>query len=52
LHDALKARTCTWKRLTKTELKKYNEDLEQHQAARGAVGKPPKKRSDSGTSHK
>jgi hypothetical protein len=28
LHGALKARTCTWKRLTRTKLKNYKEDLE------------------------
>ncbi|KAG2336957.1 hypothetical protein BDR05DRAFT_895989 [Suillus weaverae] len=39
-------------RVTKTELKKYNEDLEQCQAAGEAVGKPHKKCSVSGTSHK
>ncbi|KAG1770789.1 hypothetical protein EV702DRAFT_1202260 [Suillus placidus] len=39
-------------RLTKTELEKYKEDLERHQAAGEAVGKPRKKCSDSGTSRK
>ncbi|KAG2336450.1 hypothetical protein BDR05DRAFT_864917, partial [Suillus weaverae] len=33
LRDALKAGTCAWKRLTKTELEKYKEDLEQRRAA-------------------
>ncbi|KAG0694015.1 hypothetical protein DFH29DRAFT_815774 [Suillus ampliporus] len=52
LHDALKAGTCAWKRLTETELEKYKEDLERHWAAGETVGKPRKKRSDLGTSRK
>ncbi|KAG2149242.1 hypothetical protein DEU56DRAFT_908942 [Suillus clintonianus] len=52
LRDALKAGTCAWKRLTKTELEKYKEDLERRRAAGEMVGKPRKKRSDSGTSCK
>ncbi|KAG1734414.1 uncharacterized protein EDB91DRAFT_1250925 [Suillus paluster] len=52
LRDALKARTCAWKRLTKTELEKYKEDLERRRAAGETVGKPHKKRSDSGKSRK
>ncbi|KAG1724202.1 uncharacterized protein EDB91DRAFT_1255338 [Suillus paluster] len=52
LCDALKAGTCAWKRLTKTELEKYKEDLERRRAAGETVGKPRKKSSNSGTSHK
>ncbi|KAG1738869.1 uncharacterized protein EDB91DRAFT_1054381 [Suillus paluster] len=52
LRDALKAGTCAWKRLTKTELEKYKEDLERRRAAGETVGKPRKKRSNSGTSRK
>ncbi|KAG0708394.1 hypothetical protein DFH29DRAFT_1065763 [Suillus ampliporus] len=52
LCDALKAGTCAWKRLTKTELEKYKEDLERRRAAGETVGKPRKKHSDSGTSRK
>ncbi|KAG1733255.1 hypothetical protein EDD22DRAFT_830056 [Suillus occidentalis] len=52
LRNALKAGTCAWRTMSRSELEKYKADVERRQIAGEVIGKPCKKRSDAGTSHK
>ncbi|KAG2078170.1 hypothetical protein BDR04DRAFT_1087902 [Suillus decipiens] len=50
--DALKAGTCAWMTMSRSELQKYEVDVERQEVAGEVVEKLRKKRSDSSTSHK
>ncbi|KAF9231946.1 hypothetical protein BU15DRAFT_67898 [Melanogaster broomeanus] len=52
LHDALKAGTCTWKKLTRRELDAHSTEVTNRVAVGDVVKKTRKKRSDTGVPRK
>ncbi|KAF9242896.1 hypothetical protein BU15DRAFT_43446 [Melanogaster broomeanus] len=52
LRDALKAGTCTWKKLTRRELDAHSTEVTNHVAVGDVVKKTRKKRSDAGVPRK